>query len=115
MQKRDLKEDIGFHHDKDEAMASLKQVQGFRGGELLAGQQWQSLIVCPCSGTVREGRGGGRIQCTETCVLILFARQCCADQAPLPTDDEIPGSIHGDISHRPGSADCYFQPDYTRR
>lgn len=31
MQKRDLKEDIGFHHDKDEAMASLKQVQGFRG------------------------------------------------------------------------------------
>ena len=28
MQKRDLKEDIGFHHDKDEAMASLKQVQG---------------------------------------------------------------------------------------
>ena len=29
IQKRDLKEDIGFHHDKDEAMASLKSTMKF--------------------------------------------------------------------------------------
>jgi len=29
VQKRDLKEDIGFHHDKDEAMASLKSTMKF--------------------------------------------------------------------------------------
>ena len=57
---------------------------------MLAGEQWQSLIMCPCSGTVGEGRGEGRIQCTETCIWILFARRCFADQALCPQTMKFP-------------------------
>jgi hypothetical protein len=57
VQKRDLKEDIGFHHDKDEAMASLKSTMKFPEVSTVTYMKGQGAPTVIFNQTTPDGNG----------------------------------------------------------
>ena len=57
VQKRDLKEDIGFHHDKDEAMASLKSTMKFPEVSTVTYMRGQGAPTVVFNQTTPDGNG----------------------------------------------------------